>query len=96
LIYPLTLKAKEWREYVVEASSDPTEEPEDQECEDEEDEDEREDENDGDAEGEDSDYEFDWSIEQSWTGLLRAYSAAEYDAEYKGSGIITIARRSAD
>jgi hypothetical protein len=44
LIYPLTSKAKEWWEYVV-ASSDPTGEPEDQECEDE------EDESDGDPEG---------------------------------------------
>ena len=86
MIYPLTLKAKEWWEYVVEASSDPTEEPEDQECEDEEDEDEREDENDGDAEGENH-YEFhfevDWTVEQNWAGELTSYSAAEYDAEYK-------------
>ena len=77
MIYPLTSKANEWWEYVVEASSDPTGEPEDQECEDEEDEKEREDENDGDGEGE-NDYDINWTaVQESWN------RAAQYDAEYE-------------
>ena len=83
---PIEYRAKGWSEYVVEASSDPTEEAEDQECEDEEDEDERMDDNDGDEETRsETDDEFDWSTEysQNCVALFMAQKAAEYDAEYK-------------